>query len=256
MITAYFLSVLLSFVLRPSEGWNVISRENYALYYQDTDSLYLMEYENIFHFGIQSVSEFFGEPYPDNFNIRVHPNRASLDSTWQADWQMPDFQSECWMVASGIASKLDLISPVRWDSLSCEHSYNDASATQQLITHELIHVFHGQYNPSPDFSDVSGIDWFVEGLAVYASGQLDPERLRMLKAAYSEQSLPVSLQDFWTGKNRYGLSGIAVKYIDDTYGRPKLKELLGYNDLQGILTALDISEADLTNGIFSVIGKL
>ncbi|MFZ4520792.1 MAG: hypothetical protein ACOYNC_03750 [Bacteroidales bacterium] len=48
---------------------------------------------------------------------------------------------------------------------SCEHVYSEKLKTQQIITHELVNVYHGQLNAGPDFSDVSGIDWFVEGLA-------------------------------------------------------------------------------------------
>jgi len=73
--------------------------------------------------GMHSVKHFFGSPYIKAFNIFIHPNRSSLDSAWQKDWNMPDFKSECWMVASGIATKLDMISPKTWDKEACEHIY-------------------------------------------------------------------------------------------------------------------------------------
>ena len=82
------------------------------------------------------------------------------------------------MVASGVASKLDMLSPLQWAKESCEHDYADKLKTQQIIAHELVHVFHGQLNVSPDFSDVTNLDWFVEGLATYASGQLDKVRTK------------------------------------------------------------------------------
>jgi hypothetical protein len=40
--------------------------------------------------------------------------------TWQKDWNEPRFKSECWMVASGVASKLDVISPKSWDKQACD----------------------------------------------------------------------------------------------------------------------------------------
>ena len=46
------------------------------------------------------------------------------------------------MVASGVAARLDMISPMAWDKQACEHSYKEADKTQQLITHELVHIYH------------------------------------------------------------------------------------------------------------------
>jgi len=61
-----------------------------------------------------------------------------------------------------------------------------------------VHVFHAQLSSSPDFSDTEGIDWFVEGLATYASGQLDSLRLKEIKNAIIENNAPASLDSFWT----------------------------------------------------------
>jgi hypothetical protein len=106
--------------------------------------------------GAQSTEQFFGAPFKKNFGVFVYPTRNDLDSQWQKDWNMPQFKSECWMVASGVAAKLDMISPAVWSKEACEHSYADTVKTQRLITHELVHVYHGQSNASPDFSDVTG----------------------------------------------------------------------------------------------------
>ena len=149
------------------------------------------------------------------------------------------------MVASGVATKLDMISPKLWDNQSCEHIYSETIKTQQLITHELVHIYQGQLNISPDFSAAEGIDWFVEGLATYASGQCDSSVINRVKKAISENKIPKSLDDFWTGNLRYGLSGTVVKYIDYKYGREKLKELLPFNKKSAILLALKTSETDL-----------
>ena len=55
---------------------------------------------------------------------------------------------------------------------------------------EMTHVFHGHYNASPDFSDTDRIDWFVEGLAVYASGQCDAARLLGVRRWLKEHPAP------------------------------------------------------------------
>ena len=72
----------------------------------------------------------------------------------------------------------------------------------------MVHVCHGQFNSSPDFS------WFVKGLATYASGQFDSLRLEEIKKAVVENKIPVSLNSFWTGNLRYELSGSVVLFID------------------------------------------
>ncbi len=231
-----------------NSGWKVEHKERYDLYYTDQDSPSIEVYTAFFEHGIGTVEAFFDCEFRQRFEIRVHPDRNSLDSAWQADWMMPDFTSECWMVASGVARKLDVLSPGTWDSLSCEHSYSDKTATQRLLTHELVHVLHGQYNVSPDFSDVHGIDWFVEGLATYASGQCDRERMMEVKEAVKKEAVPKALDDFWTGQMRYGLSGSVVMYIDKYSGRKKLRELLRFNTKVQVLEVLKISEEELLKG--------
>ena len=183
--------------------WKQVNNNGYQLHYQADNVEMLSEYQGQVESGINSVKAFFGSPYSSEFSIWIHPTRHSLDSTWQKDWNMPDFKSECWMVASGVATKLDMIAPRQWDKLSCEHHYAEKEKTQQLITHELVHVYHGQHNGSPDFSAVEGIDWLVEGLAAYASGQCDPSRIAGVKKALLEQQVPSGLDGFWKGKHRY-----------------------------------------------------
>jgi len=208
------------------EKWISEKQNGYTIFYDSKDKKDILEYKVYFENGKKSVTDFLKNSYSSEFNIYIHPTRASLDSSWQKDWNMPEFKSQCWMVASGIADKLDIISPKKWDSLACEHTYSNTIKTQNLITHELIHVFHGQQNKSPDFSDVDRIDWFVEGLATYASGQCDSIRILEVKKALLDNKIPESLNEFWTGNLKYGLSGTVVMYLDNKYGREKLTSLL------------------------------
>lgn len=228
--------------------WIIEKHKGYNLLYTSTDTREVTEYNKIVQNGITSVTAFFSSPYKEEFTIFIHPNRHSFDSALQKDWNMPDFKSECWMVASGIASKLDMISPVMWSNEACEHIYTDSQKTLRLIAHELVHVYHGQKNASPDFSNVEGIDWFVEGLATYASGQCDSMRIVEVKKAISGNNVPKSLDSLWTGKLKYGLCGSVVMYIDNQYGRNKLKELLPFNRKTDLLSKLNITEPELLDG--------
>jgi hypothetical protein len=227
------------------DNWITEKHNGYSLFYTSSDKPNKKEYNKLIENGVTSVKVFFNTPYSNEFNVYIHPNRKSLDSTWQKDWNMPDFKSECWMVASGVSTKLNVISPKLWDKEACEHIYSQTIHTQQLITHELVHVYHGQQNISPDFSNVEGIDWFVEGLATFASGQCDSIRMKEVKKAINENKIPKGLDDFWTGKIKYGLSGSVVLFIDHKYGRSKLKEILKSNKKSEILSMLKTTEPEL-----------
>lgn len=231
--------------IAPVDQWITEKNTGYSVHYTATDREQVNDIKTLTVNGIDSVTSFFNRPFKSEFNVFIHPGRNSLDSTWQKEWNMPTFKSACWMVASGVADRIDVLSPKRWEREACEHTYADKSWTQQLITHELTHVFHGQQNASPDFSDSDAIDWFVEGLATFVSGQCDSRRLTAVVKAIKENQVPESLDEFWTGANRYGLSGSIVMYIDHTYGRAKLFELLPLNKKKEILTQLKTTESEL-----------
>ena len=237
--------VLFSSWVQAESKWITETHKIYSIHYDSVDKQNVKEYKAFIDSGILTVQAFFGGSFKSRFEVNIHPNRKSLDTQWQTDWKMPDFKSECWMVASGVAGKLDIISPKRWDTESCEHKYADKIKTQQLITHELVHAYHGQFNASPDFSDVTGLDWFVEGLATDASGQSDSASLAEVRKAVSENKFPAELDKFWTGKLRYGLSGSMVLFIDKKFGRAKIIELLKFNNKKDLLAALNISEPEL-----------
>lgn len=239
-----FFTLIVSFAFS-TINWKTEKRTGYLVRYTQQDKSKRATYFDLFDEGKKQVQSFFNCAYRNDFEVTIHPNRQSMDEQWQSDWKMPDFKSECWMVASGVATKLDLLSPAQWKEEACEHSFEDKMKTQQLIIHELLHVFHGQWNRSPDFSEVEQLDWWVEGLATYASGQCDPQRIGEVKKALTENKVPITLDRFWSGKNRYGLSGSIVMYIDQKYGRAKIVELLPMTKKTELLAALNISEEQL-----------
>jgi hypothetical protein len=228
-------------------GWFEKSEKAYKIFYRDADRDFIRDYNRVFKIGKKDVEGFFSTSFRKPFSIYVHPSRSSLDSTWQKDWSLPEFKSECWMVASGISGRVDLISPIQWKNQSCEHNYDDKAATQKLITHELVHVFHAQVNAGKDFDNLENLDWFVEGLAAYASGQVTKEKIQSVKIAIEEKKIPASLDDFWKGRIRYQLSGSIIQYIDQKWGRKKLKALMTFTKKSEVLANLGITEADLLN---------
>jgi hypothetical protein len=231
-----------------SGTWIKRDYKNYTLHYKKADKKNRSEYVKLINTGVGSVQIFFGHPFTKKFDLYILPDRESFNEEWRKDYSDPGFKSECWMVASGVANKLILISPKTWNKVACEHDYKNIAETRELITHELVHVYHGQLNTSPDFSNTEGIDWFVEGVATYASGQMRAARITEIKNAVRENKVPALLDDFWKGKMKYALSGSVIMYIDHLYGRNKLKELLKYNKKTEVMNSLNTTEEKLLTG--------
>jgi hypothetical protein len=171
-----------------------------------------------------------------------------LTEAWRRDWNAPDFESQCWMVASGTASKLMLLSPRTWRTEAGEHNPDDTPDTQFVITHEMVHVFHGQHNRNPNFYGMDDVGWFVEGLATYASGQLEGGKLAAAREAIEKGKEPKELEKAWSGKYRYGVSGSIVKYMDKKFGRRTLLKMLKGTSEKELLGMLNMSEEDFLSG--------
>ena len=236
----------ISLTLMPDNAPGIVQKSvKYNFLAHDLGEREVIEIRRMVDLGIGEVEKFFSLEYVHEFTVAVYKNRASLDRAWQIEWNKPDFKSECWMVASGIADNLDLLAPSTWDKESCDHSSGDTAATQKIITHELVHVFHAQRNPSHDFAEVQNMDWFIEGLAVYASGQLDSTRMSSVKNLIEKGNTPACLADFWKGKEKYGLAGSIVMYIDQHYGRAKICSLLKMKNCDELLAKLSRNEQEL-----------
>jgi hypothetical protein len=241
---------------QPVSLWRESARHGYTLHYTAGHGADSREVARMVDRGSREVEGFFGAPFPRAFDLRIFPDRSSLTAYWREAWKTPDFESQCWMVASGTASTLAVLSPAVWKSEACEHDPADRPATRKLIAHELVHVYHGQVNPNPEFEGVDEIGWFVEGLAVLASGQLDEGRLGRARAAVVSGKGPARLQDAWSGPDRYGIAGSLVSFIDWTRGRATLLRLMRCTANRELLEALGLSEeellsrwkADLTGG--------
>jgi len=193
----------------------------------------------------QAVETFFGLPFPNEFEVTIYPDRASLDTYWRKAWSMPDFSSQCWMVASGTADGLRLLSPRAWAAEACEHDAADTARLQALITHEVTHVFHGQHLPDRRFDGMDDVAWFVEGLATDVSGQLDLGYLASASEAIAEDKAPAALSTAWSGKFRYGVCGSIVRFIDSRLGREGLLEMLPLKTEDELLSVVGLSEDEL-----------
>lgn len=201
-----------------------------------------VDVDRIVEEGRKQVEAFFGEPFLRRYDVQVFPSRAALTDFASQRWGMP--KTECWMVAMGVASTMVLLSPQAWSSEACEHR-STREHVREIVTHELVHVFHGQHNPNPEFDGMEDAGWFVEGLAVYASGQLDEKRTARVRNALAEGPVCSRLADAWSGPDRYGVSGSLVRYIEQRWGRAKLRELLSATTTPKMLDSLNVTEPAL-----------
>jgi hypothetical protein len=177
--------------------WNRREKDQYILYYTEGDKGIVGTIDKNLQSGLMHITAFFQQPFLNKFNVYVFPDRRSLDKQWQKDWGDSTFQSQCWMIASGVAHQLDILSPNVWTKEACDHNANDSIEIMQVIWHELVHVFHGQHNPDHTFSYIEKLDWLVEGVATFVSGQLDEKRSQRVKQLVSENKAPTTLDDFW-----------------------------------------------------------
>jgi hypothetical protein len=242
------LPILLALQAGPSADalrWQRVEQSGFTILYTDADSASVGALAPMLARGRARVEGYFGAPFPQAVEVRLYPDRAALTERWRQAWGVPDLQAQCWMVASGTARELDVLSPRVWRSDACEHDPGDAGHTERILTHELTHVYHGQHSPHPDFDGMDDLGWFVEGLAVVVSGQLEAEHQGRAARAIAEGRVPPHLADVWSGPYRYGVAGSLTDWVDRTWGRAVTVRLLTMTTPAEVLAALGVSEDEL-----------
>jgi len=82
--------------------WLTQQHDNYVFHFTEADANNVSVYIAMLDKGMQSVTKFFTSGFQKKFDAFIYPTRKDLDSQLQKEWNMPQFKSECWMVASGI----------------------------------------------------------------------------------------------------------------------------------------------------------
>lgn len=225
--------------------WYLYETTKYDLYFTQSDSTDIIDYLTYFDNANEAIKNYFGQKFFTKYDVYIHPNRSSINLQWSADWNMPGFTSECWMVGSGVADQFDLLSLKAWSEEACDHDPTNVLEIQQFITHESVHVYHGQINLNHFFEGMQDMSWFIEGVAILVAGELDDEKLGEVKKVVSEDRYPRQLDNAWEGKYRYAICGSLVAYINQEYGNDVLKGLLEARSNKEILSGLKISESEL-----------
>jgi len=183
-----------------------------------------------------TIEGFFGA-YPDTVDVHVFPRRDGFTNALRVAWGIPE--TACWMVGAADDRHLYILSPGVWKDEACEHDPSDTGHVERLITHEAVHVYHGQVNPSEDIGLLEEIGWFAEGLATFVSGQLDIEHTGRAAEALANDAGPTDLTTAWSGPYRYGVCGSLVAYVDSRWGRVVLEQVMRAIDQDGIMQILD-----------------
>ncbi len=242
MILPLLAALALATPAADSLPWLRLQRPGLDIRYTAVDSATVRAVLPMLEDGRRTVEEFFGAPFLTPFVIRIFPDRTSLTDHWRAAWNAPGFEAQCWMVASGMAAELSVLSPRAWGAEACEHDPANAGHTTRLLAHELVHVYHGQRSPHPDFEGMDAVGWFAEGVAVLASGQLQAEHAGAAARAVAEGRVPAQLEDAWSGRYRYGVAGSLAGYVDRRWGRAMTVRLLGMTTEAEMLGALGVTE--------------
>lgn len=182
-------------------------------------------------------------PFPDPVDTRLYPSRAAFSEALSRAWGIPE--TACWMVGAAGDHTLHLLSPAVWERQACEHDPADRDHVRRLVTHEAVHVYHGQLNPSDDLGRLEEIGWFTEGLATWVSGQLEARHAGRAAEAIAAGEAPRSLAGAWSGPYRYGVAGSMVAFIDDVWGTNTLRRLLTATTQAELLATLAVDEAEL-----------
>jgi len=225
--------------------WRSEKNGQYHLHYTEADTNILAATKNYLITGNSHINKFFAQPFLHSFETYIFPERAQLDKQWQQDWSDTSFHSQCWMVASGVGDRLDILSTNAWAKDACDHDGNDSAELRRLIWHEMVHVYHGQHNADHKFEKMENMDWLVEGVATYVAGQLTEKRISAVKKSIAEGKQPTQLNQFWKGNLRYGLAGSLVGYIDQKFGRKKLFHLQQLSSTEAALTFLGTTEQQI-----------
>jgi hypothetical protein len=197
--------------------------------------------------GRTEVQAFFARSYQLSYTIRLFPDRASLTTWWTEVWRASGLDQGCYTIAAARKLEVTMLSPGAGRMDGCGPDGNQEGRVRAVLTHELVHVLHDQLNPALGRVN-QAMPWFVEGLAVLASGQLYNDYASAVRTLVASGNAPTRLAAIWTSSSRYGIAGSVVDYLDHRIGRAALAGLLTATTEAEVLAAAGLSESDLLAG--------
>lgn len=226
--------------------WHIASANGFQVRYQETENQFVPFLLSSANEARSEITSFFrvtataARPH----RIQLHSSGQEYERYVRERWQQAGFVRACWMVGSADSSEIQLLSPNAWNRDACGHDPSDRQHLRDLVVHEAVHVYHRRYFAGTQFP-LAPLAWFVEGLAVHASGALgDPER-DMVRRTLAAGYVPATLAEVLTGPLGYNGVGSLVSYLDDRFGRQRLIELMNATSTADVLGRLGTEESDL-----------
>ncbi len=230
-----------------SVEWVTTQADGFALAVAERDTAMISLLLGMGDNGRNEVQAFFARQFLIGYVIRVFPDRVSLAAYWREVWRAPDLDEGCWTVAAARGQEVTLLSPAAWKTDGCGHDPADLEHLYLILTHELVHVLHAQLN-SRLGQVANSMPWFVEGLAVFASGQLRREYDVPVRQVVASGYAPTRLAEIWDALWRYGVAGSVVEHIDRLVSREGLAALLIATAEAEVLQSTSMGEAELLAG--------
>ena len=217
-------------------SWLERNAGSVSIRYTDPDAALATSMTPVVESELARVTNFLGLSPQRSFPIVVWPDRQRFRDRFHGLFrEVP----QCWVIAFGLASGVDMLPPRLWE---CGHSALSAEVLGLVLAHELTHVVHQQ---QPGFGYGGDMSWFLEGLAVYVSGQYNTEYAGVAQARLAQGFVPSSLPALMNDGAGYALAGDVVRFIDATWGRATLRSLTGMSSTTMILAALNDTQANL-----------
>jgi hypothetical protein len=215
----------------------------HTLWYATAAPGEVAELDPLLSTGMDLVADALGVPWQRPVTVTITADRAAFDASLPAAWRLAP--TGCELVARGAAEALFVLAPRAWSEQACGHDAADREHVALVLRHELVHALHGQHNPRPDVAGMQELAWFVEGLATFASGQLEQECDTEARRALAAGQAPARLADAWSGEFRRGVCGSLVAYLDAHCGPDTLQPMLGATTQAELLALAGLNEEEL-----------
>lgn len=221
-------------------GWLESDAGGVSFRYADRDAALVASITPVVESELARVTGFLGVDRQQLLQLVVWPDRPRFTDRFRALFRETP---QCWVIAFGLASGIDMLPPRLWE---CGHPAGSTEFLRLLLAHELTHVVHAR-QPGFGYGNGYGNDmgWFLEGLAVYVSGQHNAQYAGVAQARFAQGFVPSSLPALINDGAGYALAGDVVRFIDASWGRETLRSLTRVSSTPTILAMLDETEANL-----------
>ena len=238
---------------QPADEWLTVRDAGVTIEYAAADAQWAAQLLSDAKAGRALITQFFSLDTLADIRVQVYPDRSTMEPAWRTIFNAPNMKFQCWMIANASRQLVVMLSPRVWAAQTCGHSATDARYVARMVTHELVHMLHRRVLSDASVNGFGGNWWWIEGLAVYASGQFDAGMAAHARQGLS-QSPPASLATMMETNFGYAFAGSVVAYIDRTRGRSPMIALTFAPTADALFSMLGVSSGELFEAWHSAMG--